>query len=151
MDWCVCLQRDIRSVSEVTRQSRVLLRRFVLVWCPYVNIIRVTLRRQKLSIHRWWSYNSDLSWVADYLLYFYIWVFFRRIIIENWLKLWNQIMVLFGNLYVCEYDIIGVISPCAISWIVDAVCLTWEVNSLIDYFWVLINKWAPLYRCGRPV
>lgn len=151
LDRGVSLQGDIGSIGEVTAQSGMGLRRLVLIAGPYVNVICVAFWGQQLSIHRRRTNDRNLPWMADYLFDLNIGMLFCSIVVKYRLELRNQVVVLFRNLYICQNNVVWIVCPGVVSWVVQAVSLTGEVNSLVDHFWVLVHERTPLNRCGRPV
>lgn len=145
------LESYIWSVGKVTTQSWMRLRWFILVWCPYVHVVGIALWGQQFSVHRWRSYHCDFTWVTDYLLHFDVWVLFCSIVVKYRLQFRNQIMILFWYLNIRQHNVIWIVSPCTVSWIVNTISFAREVNSLIDYLGILVDQRTPLKRCGRPV
>ena len=72
--------------------------------------------------------------MADDLLDLDVWVLFGRIVIEYGFKFGDEEIVFFGYLDIGENNVVGIVGPCVVSCIVEAVCLAREVNSLVDDF-----------------
>ncbi len=147
----VSLQCYVRSVGKVATQCRMRLRRFVFITRPNVNIVGIAFGRQQFSVHWWGTNYRDFTWMTDDLLYFDVRVLFSRIVVENWLELWDKVVVFLWDLNIRQHNVIRIVCPSIFIWIVKPVSFTRKVNSLVDNFGVLTQKRTPLNRCRRPV
>jgi hypothetical protein len=82
---------------------------------------------------------------------FKIWMLFSGIVVEYWLQVVDEIMVLVGYLNGSYNDVIWCALPWVFNIIVYSIGSTREVDSLLGELIVLMEKRAPLHRGTRPI
>jgi hypothetical protein len=149
--WCIGLQSNIGSVSKVAWKCGMRLWWFIFIWGPNIYIVGITFRSKKLTIH--WRSPDDcyFSRVTDYLLNFNVGMFFCRIIVENRFKLRYWVVILLWKFYICQNNIIRITRPCAVIGAIYSISFAWEIYSLVNDLWILVEHRTPLNGGGWPI
>lgn len=82
--------------------------------------------------------------MCDDLLDFKVGMFFSRVIIKKGFELVYKVVLFVWDLHVGHNDIVWCVSPVILSNIVDSVCFTREIETLLDVLTVLLDQRTPL-------